>query len=1319
MDSATWSDAQALAYIASYRDLRSALGADAEAGRRHYATAGAAEGRGITFDPLRYVASYADLRRAFGADPEAATRHYILIGAAEGRELTFDPLSYIASYADLRTAFGTDAAAATRHFVLWGANEGRAPSFDAWAYLASYADLRSAFGSDTAAATRHFIRFGANEGRTVSFDSLGYIASYADLRAALGTDTVSATRHFVQWGAAEGRTITFDALAYVASYADLRSAFGTDASAATRHYIQWGAAEGRNVTFDALAYVASYADLRTAFGTDASAATRHYIQWGAAEGRSVTFDAVAYLLSNSDLAAAGLNAKAALRHWINFGATEGRSASGSFGVEQASHLISASGSVTSTIDAPRDRDWYKIELDGGQGVTFRLLSATGDGQISLYDATGQTVPATAAGDLRTSFLAPRSGTYYLVVAAGNDAIGSYTLTRDSSYFITGTTRDDTLAGTEGADAIRGLDGNDILNGRGGNDVLEGGAGFDRLDGGLGADILYGNNANNSGLDWTADQLSDTLGGDDQLYGQDGDDFLQVTRQASAAIQAASTVVLDGGAGNDSIIFGANGRFLDTVTIRGDAGSDDIRADSAATATIDAGDGDDKVTIGAIGGDQTVTLGAGSDTLSLQSASGGFAVGNAARVTDFLVGSDRLVFDDYLIGALTGWTRGTNPFASGHLRLVQSGSDTLVQIDRDGSAGTSYGLATLLTLSNVTATNLTARELGYTPDGSAGAPQTLVGTAGNDTLTGADGADTIRGLDGNDTLSGRSGNDLLEGGLGYDRLYGGLGDDILYGNNATNSGSFDGTGDSLSDSDGGNDQLFGQDGNDDLLISRYDFSSGSLSPSTVLLDGGAGNDTLRFSSSRSLDTVTVKGGTGKDDISVSYAAKATIDAGDDNDKVSIVMTGADQTVTLGNGADILTLDRVFNAVTVGSPTRVTDFRPGTDILFFDGYLSDILVGWDKAANPFGTGHLRLVQSGADTLLQVDRDGSTGMDHGFVTLLTLSNTIVASFSDSDLGYQSDGSASPGRTVTGTNDGDTLLGTGGADIIRGLDGSDILTGRAGNDVLEGGAGYDQLDGGFGDDTLYGNNAGNTGWDSSSDMLSDNQGGNDRLFGQDGDDAIYVSRYAVAASTLVLDGGIGNDSINFSSFGRAIDTVTVAGGAGNDTITIGNTLRSTIDAGEGDDKVTIAIAGGNQTITLGAGADSLSLDAVLATFVPGGTTRVTDFRSGTDTLVMDQFLATILSDWDKASNPFATGHLKLMQSGTDAVLQLDRDGSAGTAYASDSLLTFANTSAASLTARDLGFAPIVASSLADHPLPLTPGVDVPFGVWDYMPLL
>ncbi|KPM81143.1 hypothetical protein AOG28_06570 [Cobetia sp. UCD-24C] len=57
---------------------------------------------------------------------------------------------------------------------------------------------------------------------------------------------------------------------------------------------------------------------------------------------------------------------------------------------------------------------------------------------------------------------------------------------------------------------------------------------------------------------------------------------------------------------------------------------------------------------------------------------------------------------------------------------------------------------------------------------------LIGQGGNDTLSGGEGSDRLEGGSGNDTLRGGTGNDILSGGEGDDLLVGGAGNDILTG-----------------------------------------------------------------------------------------------------------------------------------------------------------------------------------------------------------------------------------------------------------------------------------------------------------------------------------------------------------------------------------------------------------------------------------------------------------------------------------------------------------------------------------------------------------
>ncbi|WP_044559831.1 calcium-binding protein [Azospirillum sp. B4] len=888
---------------------------------------------------------------------------------------------------------------------------------------------------------------------------------------------------------------------------------------------------------------------------------------------------------------------------------------------------------------------------------------------------------------------------------------------DAGQATTGTSGDDTLVGSANSALIQGLAGNDNLTAGSGGDTLEGGAGSDTLTGGAGDDVMYGNNAGNTGSDpgiyYNGDSLLDTAGGNDRLYGQDGNDSLNVSRYSGSA----TTILMDGGAGDDSISFKGNyDRFLDTVTIAGGTGSDAITVEFAAQSTIDAGDGDDTVTIvmtDFMGSSHnpsvnTVTLGAGADTLVLDPGfiSGSFDNHISLTVTDFQTGTDKVTMASYLARALTGWSSTLNPFAAGYLRLTQSGTDTLLQIDPNGG-GDSW--TTLVTFQNTTATSFTAQDLGYDPFATdAGQPN--IGTSGDDTLVGSANSALIQGLAGNDSLTAGSGGDTLEGGVGSDTLIGGAGDDVMYGNNAGNTGSDPGTiysGDTLSDSTGGNDRLYGQDGNDTVYVSRY---STSVTASTVLLDGGAGNDDISFHGDydRFLDTVTIAGGTGNDTITVEFAAQSTIDAGAGDDTVTVVMTDfmdsshnpSVNTVTLGAGADTLVLDPGFISGGFDShiSLTVTDFQPGTDKVTLAGYLSKALTGWSTTVNPFAAGYLRLTQSGTDTLLQIDTNG--GGD-GWSTLVTFQNTTATSFTARDLGYDPYGSVA-GPSNVGTSGDDILVGSAGSELIQGFAGNDVLTAVGGNDTLEGGSGSDTLNGGSGDDVLYGNNAANSGSDAGSflggDSLSDTAGGNDQLYGQDGNDSLYVSRYSGsgAASTILMDGGAGDDYITFTGGdGRFLDTVTVTGGDGNDTIKVQYAAHGTIDAGAGNDTVTVTMAtfGGSHnasanTVTLGAGTDTLILDPG---FISSGVDRnisltVTDFQVGTDTVSMASYLSSALTEWSTTVNPFAAGYLRLTQSGSDTLLQIDANGG-GDSWST--LATFQNTTATSFTTHDLGYDP------------------------------
>ncbi|MBO9527987.1 MAG: calcium-binding protein, partial [Sphingobium yanoikuyae] len=598
--------------------------------------------------------------------------------------------------------------------------------------------------------------------------------------------------------------------------------------------------------------------------------------------------------------------------------------------------------------------------------------------------------------------------------------------------IIGTNGDDILVGTAAADVIRALNGTNNVHGGAGDDRLVGGNGYDTMDGGLGNDKLFGGDGN--------DLLIDQDSGNDQLYGQDGDDYLRISHNL---VSRAENWVLDGGNGNDTI--SAGGNPLARISLGGGAGDDQISLGISNRANVDAGSGNDTVTIALGGRNQSITLGSGSDTLKLDDLSDG-AILETIQITDFDATQDRVDLIE-ILRALIDWDETTNPFATGHLRLVQVDNSAVLEVRRH----VWRDWQSIVTFQNSDVANFNSQNLGYHPDGSALIGETIFGTNGNDTLVGTNGADVIRALGGTNNVRGGAGDDRLVGGSGYDDMDGELGNDKLFGGDGN---------DYLRDSFSGNDQLYGQGGDDYLTISH----GAGLNESWVL-DGGDGNDIL-YVNSNPVGRVTMVGGAGDDQISVGVFNRVTVDAGSGNDIVTVTLTGRNQTITLGTGNDILMpIAPLYPAVQ--QIIQVTDFDVARDRLDINSILV-ALGNWDGTTNPFATGHLRLLQVGTSAILEFSRYGS-GDWQG---LVEFQNSNAADFDSQSLGYHPDGSALIGKTIIGTNGNDTLVGTHGADVIRALDGINTVNGGAGDDRLVGGNGYDTMDGGLGNDKLFGGN-------------------------------------------------------------------------------------------------------------------------------------------------------------------------------------------------------------------------------------------------------
>jgi Ca2+-binding RTX toxin-like protein len=828
--------------------------------------------------------------------------------------------------------------------------------------------------------------------------------------------------------------------------------------------------------------------------------------------------------------------------------------------------------------------------------------------------------------------------------------------------ISGTAANDTLVGTSADDLIQGLDGNDNLSGGVGNDRLEGGAGDDSMNGGQGNDVLVGGDG--------GDALEDSTGGNDELEGGAGADRLNVWRFTGAA---ATTIRMDGGADDDYFGIYDDSR-ASTFNVFGGDGNDQFWVRGAAV-TIDAGAGDDQIDLDGIVGSVSLALGSGGIDRIRIIAQSFNSIGGSVTVTGFDAGDagDSLDMAEFLNFHLANWDYRTNPFATGHFRLVQSGADALLQVDWNGGNNT---YVTVITFVGTTAADLTAYNFGgWASDGSAAAGVDLVGNPfANDVLTGGAGNDYIQGLGGGDIIRGGAGDDRLEGGSDADQIYGGLGDDILEGG---------GGDDSLHADLRGLDVLRGGDGNDSLTFTRVGDDRGWIE-----LDGGAGDDYIYASVGYQppgdappvVTRVRIIGGDGADALYIYRVDEAEVNAGAGNDRIDLD-TYTNARITLGLGSDVVRLSELNGFVFDGRMITFTDFEGGAngDRLDWSGYLAGALPSWDRNSNPFGA-YLRLVQSGANTLVQISKSGNV---NDFHTFITFENVQASSLGQVNMGgFPPDGSPPVGGTLIGTPNADQITGGGGGDTIFGLGQNDTLLGGGGDDFLYGEEGNDSLAGEHGNDRLEGG----TGMD----YLHDQSGGNDIMFGGAGRDTLAVTRYAGPISTgplstLLLDGGADDDYLTFGGF---VDTqvilgnLTMIGGEGNDEIIIGIRANAAIDAGSGNDRLFVVTDPGQYTIMLGSGSDELELYSNVASI---GTVTVTDFRAGDlgDRLDLSMWFSKNLTGWDGVVNPFTSGHARVVQSGGATLVQVDRDGG-GNGYVT--LLTLANVSAPSLTAFNLG---------------------------------
>jgi Ca2+-binding RTX toxin-like protein len=796
---------------------------------------------------------------------------------------------------------------------------------------------------------------------------------------------------------------------------------------------------------------------------------------------------------------------------------------------------------------------------------------------------------------------------------------------------------------DGADRITvGNGGSNIEAGRG-DDIITTGAGYDEVDGGEGGNIVR---LGGGGDRYLHASRLDT--GNEQVWGEDGDDLILTASGDDRAYGGAGNDNIYTGRGND---LGLGNEGNDTLrgedgadTLYGGLGNDVLDGDQDINATSDearpdvlyGGEGDDTLRAGQ-GADQLFG-GAGNDRLML------VIVSNEAldAQTDLVEGGAG-------IDTLDLFASGATVAAGLDIALAP---DFLLQI----------GGQTVASVEGVEALWVTAYGgAGHRLTGGAQADRFQTG-AGDDRLVGGSGNDTLGGDVGNDTLLAGTGNDSVQGHYlgGVDHIDLGEGDDaaILYvpwsslpivaGRSTVIGGAgrdvvtiytsdreagFDGTTLRIDGvevarffgveevrllaSGSRNDTLSGGPGNDSMRAEGGDDRlTGNGGNDT--LDGGAGNDLLRGGAGNDLLTDsagadTLMGEAGDDILTLRFDALAdSLFGGTGNDQVFVggIVTGV---VTMaGSLATSATLMR--DGVLAATLAGVEALQ-----LALSGSGNDRLLG--------GTGNDTFSTSlGADSVFSGAGDDyvSAQLDAGGVDLLDLG---AGTGDVAGLGVS--GLTGGVQAVLQPMGAETLVRVGGAlaAVLRGVEalrlsagsGDDTVGGGAGADTAALGAGANRAAMGGGDDQV------SVQIDAGVDTLAGGAG-NDllQLFGSG---AAYATEVAadgtvtarLGATVVVTATGMermsasgGSDTLTGDRLGAGAGADTLFGGQGNDTL-LGWAGDDLLYGGSEDDAVVGGL--GNDTLYGETGADTLTggpgADRFVFFSTTSGADRVTDFAA------------------------------------------------------------------------------------------------------------
>ena len=780
--------------------------------------------------------------------------------------------------------------------------------------------------------------------------------------------------------------------------------------------------------------------------------------------------------------------------------------------------------------------------------------------------------------------------------------------------IQGNSSNNTLRGGPGDDTLFGAQGDDFLDGGAGTDTLDGGDDNDSIAAVAnsnftltnlkllrnGADVdwlfsidnatLIGGAGNNvfTLTGWTGDAILLGLGGNDTVVFTGDEDMVLATAGFSDVLSLGSGATfttysmerwtLTGGISGNALNASLYTRAGGSLVLNGNAGNDTIIG-SLNDDIINGGSGNDILSSGI--GNDTINGGTGNDTVVETTDSIVYTTNTGLTINRTLTGVET---DDHnSIEALSVSGGAGNEF------FVYDGLLAgVTAINFVGGAGTDAiyvfngGHATFtntaLTIMGGPAITISGMEIAA-----------FLGTADSDyaDATTFSGRAFFNGGDGDDILIGSSGDDTLIGGIGNDRLTGLAGNDSLYGGDTSGPGLGAGDDTYVFDTDTalGTDTIYestdllANSGSDTLdfsasanatavnltLISnpvnvnltinwalgtRLENLLGGSAVDTFtgdtyanrltgnsgndLLNGGLGDDTYLFDvdTNQGADTLTDAGGVDTLDFSATSSAK--------NLTINLTLAAAQQT-------DGVTF---FCSFTNGISMENVIGGEGNDIISGNGS-DNTLTGNGGNDTISGAAGKDTISGGAgnDTLQGGNNDDT------FVFNAGIANQGLDTVSDSGGTDTLDFSATSGLGIT-FNLGTTVIQTVALSAptnlrvqLTAVAAFENVIGGSGNDTLTGNAAVNTFTGNAGNDTIHGSAAGN-------DRISETRDANFVIYDFSATSARLVIN-GTETDTLnhihyaTLTGGDGDNILDASEFGeRAAATAFLNGMAGDDTL-------------------------------------------------------------------------------------------------------------------------------------------------------------------------